>query len=156
MKRFLIFVLLCCPLPALAYSGGMEKAIVHSMRKVSCMDAPRLPSPQMNPMSGYFAPPSDPAPAPGGDCVEYELRTDKVTYTIRPRHPILLLVGASVAIKLAVNELVVRAPDAAKDIRCSVVAMSLRSETEKAERRDRSHPPAVRCFESGREILCPN
>jgi hypothetical protein len=92
------------------------------------------------------------------ECIEYELRTGKVIYTIRPHRAILLLLGGDVAIKLAGSELLLRTSESVKDIRCSVFAMSLRSEAEKKEReRERGRPISTRCYtESGREIFCPD
>lgn len=150
MKTCWILTLLCCSLPALALSDGMEKATVHSMRKVPCMDTPEATRVAI--LSNLANVPQDTA---SGDCVEYELRTEKVSYVIRPRRSILLLLGASVSIKFAPRELLVRTPDVPKDIRCDVLAMTLRTAAEKSERRrDRQSP--MRCYEFGREIRCPD
>jgi hypothetical protein len=93
------------------------------------------------------------------ECTEYELRTEKVSYIIRPGRAILLLLGGDVSIKLAGSELLLRTSDSPKDIRCSVLAMTLRTEVEKKERerdRESSREFPSRCYtESGREILCP-
>lgn len=142
MKPFRIFVLLCCSFPAFALHGGVQKATVYAMRKVPC-------EVQGQGNSGFLV---------GGranDCTEYELRTAKVDYIIRPRHDILLLLGSDVSIRLANSELLLRTTDSAKDIRCQVLAMTLRSEVERRERnRERDSRPI--CYsEAGREILCP-
>jgi hypothetical protein len=126
----------------------MEKATVHAMRKVPCMEIQSTGRAGM--LSGLVTGPSS-----GGvnECIEYELRTEKVSYIIRPHRAILLLLGGDVSIKLADNELLLRTSEAAKDIRCAVLAMSLRSEVEKRERRE--HPAPQSCYaESGRQISC--
>jgi hypothetical protein len=95
--------------------------------------------------------------------MEYELRTDKVSYIIRPRHMILLLLGGNVSIRLAGGQLLLHTDESPKDIRCDVLAMSLRSEQEKREQdkewereRERTRPYAPGCYaESGEEIPCP-
>jgi hypothetical protein len=128
----------------------MEKAIVHSMRKVPCQESQEtgrggiLSNLVGGGGSGIF-----------NECIEYELRTDKVSYIIRPRRAVLLLLGGNVSIKLADSELLLRTGEAIKDIRCAVLSMTLRAEAEKREReREASGPP--RCYsQSGREINCP-
>jgi hypothetical protein len=147
MKICWTLVLLCGCIPAFALSGGMQKATVHAMRKVPCME------PQSTGRGGVV---SGLVFGGGGgavnECIEYELRTEKVSYIIRPHHAILLLLGGDVSIKLAENELLLRTSEAVKDIRCAVLAMSLCSEAEKRER-ERSAPQ--RCYaESGRQISC--
>jgi len=152
MKTCWILVLLCSSLPALALSGGMEKATVQSMRKVPCMET------QSTGHGGFISGLLD-GGSPGmvNECIEYELRTDKVSYIIRPNRAILLLLGGNVLIKLADSELLLRTSNAPKDIRCAVLAMSLRSEAEKRDReRERARPAPPRCYtESGQEIPCP-
>jgi hypothetical protein len=151
MKICWILALLCCSIPTFALRGGMEKATVHSMRKVPCMESQNTAGNRL--LSGLAGSSSG-----GGECIEYELRTEKVSYIIRPRHAILLLLGGDVSIKLADNELLLRTSESVKDIRCAVLAMSLRSDAEKKEReRERSRPAPMRCYaESGREVLCPD
>ena len=152
MKTCWILTLLCCSLPALALGGEMEKATVHSMRKVPCMDAAPQAA-RLGVLSNLVGGPSD----IGGECVEYELRTEKVSYVIRPHRPILLLLGGNVSIKFASSELLLRTAGAPKDIRCAVLAMSLRAAAEKAEQRSaHNYQSPVRCFEAGREIRCPD
>jgi hypothetical protein len=62
-------------------SGNMLRATVHAMRKVPCTEITGAP------VRGGF----------GGAteewCLEYELRTESVSYVIRPHHMILLLLG---------------------------------------------------------------
>ena len=144
MKIYCILALLCCSIPTFALRGGMEKATVHAMRKVPCADSPS---------SGHSGILAEIVGSNNmGECVEYELRTEKVSYIIRPHRSVLLLLGGDVYIKLADSELILHTSDAVKDIRCAVLAMTLRSEAEKQER-NRSR----RCYaESGREILCPD
>jgi hypothetical protein len=146
MKTFCIFAMLCCTIPAFALSGGMEKAIVYSMHKVPCPDSPGAPR------AGTLPPGYSEVPDAGGQCVEYELRTEKVSYIIRPRHVVLLLLGGSVAIKFAGSELLVHTGDYVKDIHCAVLAMTLRTE---AEQRERAAPSPVRCYVGDREVACP-
>jgi hypothetical protein len=146
MKIFYILVLLCCSVPALALRGGMEKATVQAMRKVPCTEV------QSSSHGGHLAELLAGNSNNVGECVEYELRTEKVSYIIRPHRAVLLLLGGDVSIKLADSELILHTNDGVKDIRCAVLAMTLRSEAEKQER-NRAH----RCYaESGREIPCPN
>jgi hypothetical protein len=149
MKTCWILALLCCSFPAFGLSRGMEKAIVHSMRKVPCMDTPEAAR------IGLYSNLTGNQPDIGGDCVEYELRTEKVSYVIRPRRPILLLLGGDVSIRFATSELLLRTADAPKDVRCDVLSMSLRTAAETAERR-RDRQPPVRCYEGGHEIRCPD
>lgn len=151
MKICWILALLCCSIPTFALRGGMEKAIVHAMRKVPCMES------QSTGKNGFLSGLAGTGSG-SGECIEYELRTEKVSYTIRPHRAILLLLGGDVAIKLADSELLLHTSESVKDIRCSVIAMSLRSDAERKEReRERSRPAPMRCYaESGREILCPD
>jgi hypothetical protein len=145
MKTCCILVLLCCAIPALALSGNMEKATVHSMRKVPCAEA------QTSGRGGFFSGLANSGVGMPGECVEYELHTAKVVYIIRPNRNILLLLGGDVSIKLAGDELLMRTPDAPKDVRCSVVGMSLLTDVNKSElTRTR-----VCLNEDGREITCP-
>ena len=146
MRIGCILALLCSTNPALALSGVTEKATVHAMRNVPCM-AQAIDS---------------------DECIEYELRTGKVSYIIYPRRAILLEVGGDVVIRLAGNELMLRPSGAAKEIRCDVIAMMLRSEQEKKEqelewerdrKRERESQPSRYyprgCYtESGIEISC--
>jgi hypothetical protein len=155
MRICWILALLGCSVPVLAISGGMQKATVHAMRKVPCTQ------PQSAGNSGFLAGLAG-SNAAANECVEYELRTQKVVYTIRPRRDILLLLGGEVFIKLAESELLLRTSENVKVMRCSVVAMSLRSEAERREKerereRELSRSAPARCFtESGRELLCPD
>ncbi len=152
LKIGCILALLCSTNLALALSGGLERATVHSMRKVPCMPVPlNLPlSPDPKP---GFAP--DPT-----QCVEYELRTGKVSYIIQPHHAILLAVGGAVTIRLAGNELMLRSSATTKEIRCSVLAMTLRSEEDKKETETEhesqpGRPASGGCYtEAGFEISC--
>jgi hypothetical protein len=124
-----IVALLCSAKPAAALGGGMETATVHSMRKVACMEDLAMAAHSVYAM----APGAVPA-----NCVEYELRTAKVSYTIQPRHAVLLLVGGDVGIRLTGNELILRSAGAVKEVRCDVLTMALRTEAEKKEKeRDR-------------------
>jgi hypothetical protein len=160
MKTFWIFALLCCSLPAFALSGGMEKASVHAMRKVSCTDA------QTPGRGGFLSGLANGGNSPDipNDCVEYELHTDKVSYIIRPHRVILLPLGGDVLIKLAGDGLILRISAEVKDLRCDVLAMTLRSEQDRREREKewerereaeggRQYPPG--CYTgTGTEIPC--
>lgn len=149
MKTCWILALLCCSVPVFAVRGGMEKATVHAMRKVPCMEA-------QGPNHGGFLAGLTGSSDAANECIEYELRTGKVIYTIRPHRPILLLLGSDVAIKLAGSELLLRTSESVKDIRCSVLVMSLRSVAEKKDKDRELSRPTSRCYtESGREIFCP-
>ncbi len=143
----LVFVFVSFALPALAVSGNMEKAMVFSMRKVPCPDAQAMRGVQMSPMMGRDM---------GGDCMEYELRTDKVSYVIRPRNSVLLLLGSSVMIRPVRGELAMRSSDQPKEIRCLVMSMTLRTEAERNTRQKQvQYQPPVRCFDGAVEIACP-
>jgi hypothetical protein len=152
MKICWILALLCCSIPTFAVRGGMEKATVHAMRKVPCTES------QSTGRNGFLSGLAGSSGSGSSECIEYELRTEKVSYIIRPHRAILLLLGGDVSIKLADNELLLRTSQSVKDIRCAVLAMSLRSEAEIKDReRERSRPAPTRCHtESGREILCPD
>jgi hypothetical protein len=152
MKTFWILALLCSSIAAHGLSGGMEKAVVNAMQKVPCKEVQSSAR-----HHGILAelvggrPDGGPEGGPGGgECIEYELRTEKVSYVIRPRIAILLLLGADVYIKLINDELLLRTSEAPKDIHCAVLAMSLRSEEEKKERRF----PRICLSESGAEVAC--
>jgi hypothetical protein len=155
MKTCWIFLLFSFSIPALALSGGMEKATVHAMRKAPCMEAQSASR-----GAGVLAGIAGTSDLGGNECIEYEIRTEKVSYVIRPNRAILLLLGGDVSIKLAGSELLLRTNESLKDIRCSVLAMTLRSEAEKRERereREASRPYPQRCYtESGREFPCPD
>jgi hypothetical protein len=139
LRYALFLLLLCAAIPAFAVRDGGEKATVYAMRKLPCSQV--LPQ-----MTGY---PAMPRGADDHECVEYELHTAKVTYIIVPRREVLLLVGSEVNIRMASSELLVHTQDSAKDIRCSVVSMSLRSESEQRQ-------SSASCYsESGRPIACP-
>jgi hypothetical protein len=144
MKTCWIIALLCSSIPALALSGGMEKAVVHAMRKTPCAESPN--NGHRNAVLSELAG----SAAGGGECIEYELRTQKVSYVIRPHVAILLLLGADVYIELAKDELLLHTSVVPKDIHCSVLAMSLRA---KQEQRERRQPPLC-LSESGTEIAC--
>ncbi len=160
MKSCWIFLLLCCSLPGLALSGGMEKASVHSMRKVPCAEI------QSTGRGGFLSGLANGGSSPGivNECVEYELYSAKVSYIIRPHRAILLLLGGDVFIKLAGDELILHSSAQPKDIHCAVLAMTLRSEEEKREKEKewereheaehrRNYPPG--CFtETGTAIPC--
>jgi hypothetical protein len=147
MKLFCTFVLLCSSAFAVQ---AMEKATVYSMHKVPCEGS--------MPVAGMPQQPGMPPIIMGGDgreCTEYELRTAKVSYIIRPRHEVLLMLGGEVLIRLAQSELLVLSSNSPKEIHCAVLAMSLRSETERRER-DRSRVSHTVCFdEQGRVVRCP-
>ncbi len=154
MRTGCILALLCSAYPAVALGGGTQTAIVHAMRNVSCTGD------QGSSAEIYYYPhaiPEDPAM-----CIEYELRTGKVSYFIHPRRAILLQVGGEVVIRLAGNELLLRTSGAAKEIRCEVLAMTLRSEQEQKEkdweweRRTQPRRDFLRgCYtEAGIEISC--
>ncbi len=147
MKIGWILALLCCNIPSFALHGAMEKATVNAMRKVPCVEIQSSGGGGM--LSGF-------AGVPGGtvdECVEYELRTNKVSYIVRPHRTILLMLGADVSIKLAESELLLQIREGAKEIRCVVISMSLRSE---AEKREGNRPYPRNCYaESGRQIPCP-
>lgn len=148
MKTLPIFLLLCCTAPAFAVSGEMQKATVQAMHKIPC---PGTPSANFGALAGVPGMPS--VTDSYGDCVEYELRTAKVSYIIQPRRPILLLVGGDVAIKLAGSELLLRTNESAKDIRCDVRSMSLLSDVVRKE--NQNHAPPLCVDGIGRVVSCP-
>jgi len=154
MRKCWIFALLCCVIPgcatpAGAVMGAMEKATVHAMRKVPCMDSPGGGRPGFGGGGGV------------PECTEYELRSAKVSYRIRPRRSILLLLGGDVSIKLAGDQLLLHSNESVKDIHCDVLEMWLNSEEDKREQekawereRDRSYNPQPCYSASGRETPC--
>jgi len=148
MKTCWILALFCSSIPAFALSGTMEKATVHAMRKVPCVEG------QSSGHGGFLSGLANAGSAGvPGECIEYEIQTAKVAYIIRPNRAILLLLGGDVSIKLAGDELLMHTSDTPKNIHCAVLAMSLLSDPEKAELRD---PAPPRCYaSSGREIPCP-
>jgi hypothetical protein len=149
MKTCWILALLCSSFPAFALSGGMQKAIVHAMRKSHCADAQSSPG-HHGVISGIIG--SD---TPASECVEYVLFTDQVRYVIRPRVAILLLLGDDVYIKLAGDTLLLRSSEARKDVRCAVLSMTLRgSEEDENEARDERRHPSVCLDQSGDEVPC--
>jgi hypothetical protein len=126
----------------------MEKAVVSAMRKVPCMEV-QASAGHHGVISGIIG--NGPV---GGECIEYEVRTEKVSYVVRPRLAILLLLGSDVFIKLANDELLLRTGEAPKDIHCAVIAMSLRSEErEKEAKKERRHP-SICLSDSGSEVPC--
>lgn len=150
MKIWPILLLVSMTVPALAVSGEMQKATVHSMRKVPCLDSPSA----VNPYAYGAAITGVPAVTGVGDCVEYELRTAKVSYVIQPRRTILLLVGGDVSIKLAGGNLLLQTSESNKDIRCDVLSMTLLSEVERKENQNHAPPPL--CVDQiGRVVACP-
>lgn len=133
--------------PARGLSGGMETAVVHAMRKHPCEEAQS--SSHKGILSGLVG--------SGGanECIEYELRSDKVTYIIRPRVGILLLLGSEVEIKLVNDELLLRTGAAPKDIRCAVLSMTLRNEEVERRKERESEPQTSVCLsESGEPVPC--
>jgi len=142
MKICWILALLGCTVPGLALGGGMQKATVHAMRKVHCTQS-------IGGILGTIVGPSE-----DSECIEYEVRTEKVSYFIRPNRAILLLLDSDVSIKLAGNELLLHTSASVKDIRCNVVSMSLRSDSDK-DKKERNYQDSRRCrTESGKEIPC--
>ena len=117
MKICWILALLGCSIPTFALRGGMQKATVQAMRKVPCTGTESQSTGRNGFLSGLAGSSSG-----GGECIEYELRTEKVSYIIRPHRAILLLLGGDVSIKLADNELLLRTTESVKDIRCAVLA----------------------------------
>ncbi len=159
-----ILVLICSTTPVLALNGSMERATVHAMRKVPCTEARAAGNVEIMAVNSG----SDPGPvatapvASAGECIEYELRTGKVSYVIHPHRAILLEVGGEVSIKLAGKQLILQTGAAAKEIHCDVRSMTLRSDQEKREQekeweRDnepRRHYPSGCYNESGTEFSC--
>lgn len=134
------FVLLCPSLPALALSGNVEQATVTSMHRVACQPVQTLIS------TGQHG---EAANAPREDCVEYELRTATVSYIVRPRSPVLLLLGSNVSLRVVKDKLMLRTAETPREIHCAVVAMSLLEGEERPQRR------APACLNSlGEEIPC--
>jgi hypothetical protein len=130
MKSCWILILLFCSLPALALSGVMENASVHAMRKVRCSETQSTL--RGGPLPGLANNGGNPDDA--AECTEYELYTAKVSYIVRPRRAILLVLGGDVSIKLTGNELILHSSAEPKDIHCAVLAMTLLSEVEKREK----------------------
>lgn len=157
MKIWCIPFLLCLTTSMFALSAEMERATVHGMRKVPCMEARWDGSGEI--LSVSTVPEAGPMVA---ECIEYELRTGRVSYVIHPRRAILLEVGGEVAIRLAGKQLILQTSSDAKEIRCDVLSMTLRSEEEKKEKDkewDREHQPIRRyptgCYtDSGIEFSC--
>ena len=134
--------------PAAALSGGMQKAVVHAMHKVPCAGGQGSAS-----HKGILA---DLAGVGGSanECIEYQLLTDKVTYVIRPRVAILLMLGDDVYIKLAGDQLLLHTAQAPTDIHCSVLSMRLRGD-EDGEGRDERHQARLCFSDDGAETPCP-
>ncbi len=160
-----ILVLICSTIPALGLNGSMERATVHAMRKVPCTEARAAGNGGMMAVSAGpdGVPVASGAPvASAGECIEYELRTGKVSYVIHPHRAILLEVGGEVSIKLAGKQLILQTGDAAKEIHCDVRSMTLRSDQEKREQEkewERDNQPSRQypsgCYnESGTEFSC--
>lgn len=151
LRRMLLplSLLVFIALPALAVNGNMEKAVVFAMHKVPCPDNPQaMRNAQFAAIMG--------APDMGGECMEYELRTSKVSYVIRPRNSILLLLGSSVTIRPVRGDLLLRSSDLPKEIRCLVMSMTMRSEAERNARQKQAQlQQPVRCFDGATEIPCP-
>lgn len=163
VKICCILALICSAPPALALNGSMERATVHAMRKVPCMEAQVSGSGEI--LAVNSGPDAGSVAAGGpvaGECIEYELRTGKVSYVIHPRRAILLEVGGQVSIKLAGKQLLLVASGGAKEIHCDVLSMTLRSEQEKREQEkewERENQPSRHypsgCYtESGVEFSC--
>jgi hypothetical protein len=131
--------------PAAALSGGMEKAVVQAMRRVPCAEGQ---SGEHNKVVSAIA-------GAGGDgtCMEYQLHTARVSYVIRPRVAVLLHLGDDVYIKLFKDELLLRTGQAPKDIRCSVLSMKLRGDSDAEEKEVRRHP-AICLSETGEAVAC--
>lgn len=150
MKRCCLFLILCFALPAFGLAGGMERAIVHVMRKVPCEGSAAFQAPPMG-MGGVQA-----GTSTGGDCLEYELRTKKVSYVVRPHKQVLLMVGEEVTIRLAISELLVSSPGLPREVKCSVHSMVLLSEAERNDRRQQQQQPVIlRCYDNGQAVPCP-
>ncbi len=159
MKTCWILALLCASLPAFALGGGMERAVVSAMRKVPCGDTKSRPQHNQAPTDITTDDPEgdgplDNAAVAAGQCMEYQLRSEKVRYVVRPRRAILLLLGSDVYIKLVEDELLLRTSEAPKDIHCDVVSMSLRSEEQEREARKEDRQPPVCLNESGLAVPC--
>lgn len=148
MKTCWILVLLCAGFPAFALSGGMQKAVVHAMRKSPCTEG-QSDAGHHGVISGIIG-----TGTFSNQCIEYELLTNTVRYVIRPHVAILLLLGDDVYIKLAGDELLLRSSEAPKDIRCSVLSMSLRSDEDENEARREWNRSSVCRSESGEEVPC--
>jgi hypothetical protein len=135
--------------PARGLSGGMETAVVQAMRKLPCNEAQRSAG-HKGILSGLIG-----SGGPANECIAYELHSEKVTYIIRPRVAILLLLGANVEIKLVNDELLLRTDQAPKEIRCAVLSMTLRSEEQqrKQEREEQRHIP-ICLSDSGDAVPC--
>ncbi len=162
IKLGCIIALICSAAPALALNGDMERATVHAMRKVPCMEARLAGSEESLAISAAPEGGSMAIVGPStGECIEYELRTAKVSYIVHPHHAVLLEVGGEVSIKLAGKQLILQA-GAAKEIHCDVRSMTLRSEQEKREQqkewergnRPSRHYPSGCYDESGTEFSC--
>lgn len=132
VKNCCILALICSTAPVFALNGGLERATVHAMRKAPCMVARAAGNGEILPVSGG---PEATVPNPAGtECVQYELRTGTVSYVIHPHRTILLEVGGEVSIKLTGRQLILQTSSEAKEIRCDVLSMTLRSEEERREK----------------------
>lgn len=158
-----ILALICSTTPVLALNGSMERATVHAMRKVPCMDAQLAGHEEILAVTTASDNPSAGAMGPvAGECIEYELRTGKVSYVVHPHHAVLLQVGGEVSIKLAGKQLILQTGGAAKEIHCDVRSMTLRSEQEKREQdkewerenRPSRHYPSGCYNDAGTEFSC--
>jgi len=149
MKTCWILALLISSFPAFALSGGMQKAVVHAMRKVPCTDGQSSPG-HHGIIGGIVG-----TGGVGSECIEYELFTETVRYTVRPHIALLLLLGDDVTIKLAGDELLLRTSQVPKNIHCTVFAMSLRgSEEEENEANKEWRRSSVCVSESGEQVAC--
>lgn len=150
MKRCRILLLLCSAIAALAVAGNaggkMETAVVTSMRKVPCIDGL-----DGDKQTESYARMSN----VGGECIEYELRSETVRYVIRPRGNVLLLLGNEVSIRPFKSELLLHTGEAPKDIHCAVRAMTLLLGEKRKAQTEPPNPPRLCIDRSGDEVPCP-
>ncbi|HEX8926444.1 MAG TPA: hypothetical protein VF786_11655 [Terriglobales bacterium] len=123
MRRFfgwIVMVLFCCP-PVIA--ANYQKAEVISMKTVSC-DRVHALDPEARPVVNAFI--GGATPMPNDDaCTAYELRTSKVVYHVMTAKNLILPVGETVQIRLTSREMTVHAEEGEKDIRATILDMSL-------------------------------
>jgi hypothetical protein len=119
---WIVFVLYCCP-PLLG--ANYEKAEIVSMKTVSC-DKVRALEPGANPVVNAFVGPNGASqPHNGEACTAYELRTSKVVYHVMTAKNLILPVGETVQIRLTSRDMSVHTEDSEKDVRATILEMSL-------------------------------
>jgi len=119
---WIVLILYCCP-PLLG--SNYQKAEVVSMKTVSC-DKVHALEPAATPVLNAFIGPNGAQQQPNADaCTAYELRTNKVVYHVMTSKNLILPVGESVQIRLTSRDMSVHTEDTEKDVRATILDMSL-------------------------------